>query len=127
MRKLIIVLALLVGATTLLMGQATVGNGTLNIGVNTYGNVFNPYTYTGLQLIINGDDAISPGTPRSGWGIAGNGVSGVADPYTTGTYGLTLLTPAFAASPTTIHTTGSRARTDGVRRTIATRNVAVMT
>jgi hypothetical protein len=103
MRKLIIVLALLACATSLLYGQATVGNGTLNLGVNTYGNVFNPSSYIGLQLVANGDDAISPGSPRSGWGIAANGFSGVADPYTTGTYGLTLLTPAFAASPTTIY------------------------
>ena len=94
MRKLIIVLALLACATSLLYGQATVGNGTLNLGVNTYGNVFNPSSYIGLQLVANGDDAISPGSPRSGWGIAANGFSGVADPYTTGTYGP--LTPYFA-------------------------------
>lgn len=105
MRKLIFILALLVCATTILYGQATVSNGTLTLGINTYGNVFNPITYTGLQLIATGDDAISPGSPRSGWGIAGNGVSGVADPYTSGVYGLTLLTPAFAATPTTIYST----------------------
>src|SRR5271165_3173813 len=107
MRKLIIVLALLVGATTLLMGQATVGNTVLNLGVNTYGNVFNPYTYTGLQIIANGDDAISPGSPRSGWGVAGNGISGWADPYDFGVNNLTLMTPATAVSPTTIYSVTS--------------------
>lgn len=104
MRKwtLLSVLVAIACATTLAFGQtATVTNGFLNLGVNTYGNVFDPVSYTGLQLIGNGDDAISPGTPRSGWGVAANGVSGWADPYESGVVNLNFVSFANTASTVT--------------------------
>jgi PEP-CTERM motif len=105
MRKwsLFLVLVAIACATTVAVGQSfTVSNGaTLNIGVNTYGNVYDPATGTGLYLIPTGDDPIAPGSPRSAWGVSAGSTSGYADPFDFGVVNLNFVSLAATASTVT--------------------------
>jgi hypothetical protein len=64
---------------------AVISNGTLSVGVNAYGQLYDGDAGVGLRRESDGRDVISPGTPRDSWGLGANyaddqfyGVSGVS-------------------------------------------------
>jgi hypothetical protein len=79
-RAAVLAILLWASAGSLQAGVITGPGGGFRVGIDNFGNLFDPPTLVGFLRTADGYDPIFPGTPRDAWGVSAGTTSGFVDP-----------------------------------------------